>query len=396
MAEALRRQVRAEELTHRLRARTAGRARLRPSRRRGTSLGSAGRSAHGWPSSADDQMPPIERAARAPYLRIEQPDQAVRRLHRAATTSRSRSSSASSSASSGRRAAARPRCCARSPGSTSRRSGRIEQAGQRHLRPAARGARLRHRLPVLRAVPQPHGRQEHRLRAREPARRARRGRRGGSRSCSRWSASRTRATSIRPSSRAASSSGSRSPARWRPRPACCCSTSRSRRSTPRSGRICATRSRQLQRRLGVTTIMVTHDQEEALTMADRIVVMNHGVIDQVGTPLEIYREPATPLRRRLHRHDELPARPGRRPGPGRHRRDRGQPARAARRPRARHAGDARGAARGPAGAGGAVASGRTPSRHGSRASSSWARSCAPIWPSKACPGSTAAPTSRST
>ena len=49
----------------------------------------------------------------------------------------------------------------------------------------------------------------------------------------------------------------------------------------------------LQRRLGVTTVMVTHDQEEALTMADRIVVMNHGVIEQVGTPVEIYRSPAT-------------------------------------------------------------------------------------------------------
>ena len=49
----------------------------------------------------------------------------------------------------------------------------------------------------------------------------------------------------------------------------------------------------LQRRLGVTTIMVTHDQEEALAMADRIVVMNQGVIDQVGTPSEIYRAPAT-------------------------------------------------------------------------------------------------------
>jgi iron(III) transport system ATP-binding protein len=49
----------------------------------------------------------------------------------------------------------------------------------------------------------------------------------------------------------------------------------------------------LQDRLGVTTIMVTHDQEEALTMADRIVVMNHGVIEQVGTPVEIYREPAS-------------------------------------------------------------------------------------------------------
>jgi iron(III) transport system ATP-binding protein len=49
----------------------------------------------------------------------------------------------------------------------------------------------------------------------------------------------------------------------------------------------------LQRRLGVTTVMVTHDQEEALAMADRIVVMNHGVIEQVGTPAEIYAAPAT-------------------------------------------------------------------------------------------------------
>ncbi|MBL8587434.1 MAG: putative 2-aminoethylphosphonate ABC transporter ATP-binding protein [Methylobacteriaceae bacterium] len=53
--------------------------------------------------------------------------------------------------------------------------------------------------------------------------------------------------------------------------------------------------RGLQKRLGVTTIMVTHDQEEALAMADRIVVMNHGVIEQIGAPEEIYRQPATPF-----------------------------------------------------------------------------------------------------
>jgi len=53
--------------------------------------------------------------------------------------------------------------------------------------------------------------------------------------------------------------------------------------------------RSLQRKLGVTTIMVTHDQEEALSVADRIVVMNHGAIEQVGTPLTVYREPATPF-----------------------------------------------------------------------------------------------------
>ncbi len=53
--------------------------------------------------------------------------------------------------------------------------------------------------------------------------------------------------------------------------------------------------RALQQRLGVTTIMVTHDQEEALSMADRVVVMNHGRIEQVGTPREVYELPATPF-----------------------------------------------------------------------------------------------------
>ncbi|MCB1385618.1 MAG: putative 2-aminoethylphosphonate ABC transporter ATP-binding protein [Nitratireductor sp.] len=51
--------------------------------------------------------------------------------------------------------------------------------------------------------------------------------------------------------------------------------------------------KELQRKLGITTIMVTHDQEEGLSMGDRIVVMNHGVIEQVGTPMEVYREPSS-------------------------------------------------------------------------------------------------------
>ncbi|MDI1262802.1 MAG: ABC transporter ATP-binding protein [bacterium] len=50
--------------------------------------------------------------------------------------------------------------------------------------------------------------------------------------------------------------------------------------------------RSLQQRLGLTTIFVTHDQEEANTVCDRIAVMNHGVIQQVGTPKELYEQPA--------------------------------------------------------------------------------------------------------
>jgi len=50
--------------------------------------------------------------------------------------------------------------------------------------------------------------------------------------------------------------------------------------------------KKLQRQLGVTTIYVTHDQVEAMTMGDRIAVINHGVLQQVGTPEEVYNSPA--------------------------------------------------------------------------------------------------------
>ncbi len=53
--------------------------------------------------------------------------------------------------------------------------------------------------------------------------------------------------------------------------------------------------RDLQQRLKITTVMVTHDQEEAQTLADRIVLMNAGRIEQIGTPWQIYNEPATPF-----------------------------------------------------------------------------------------------------
>jgi putative spermidine/putrescine transport system ATP-binding protein len=51
--------------------------------------------------------------------------------------------------------------------------------------------------------------------------------------------------------------------------------------------------RAIQRQLGITTVFVTHDQEEALSISDRIVVMNAGKADQIGTPFEIYNTPST-------------------------------------------------------------------------------------------------------
>jgi spermidine/putrescine transport system ATP-binding protein len=53
--------------------------------------------------------------------------------------------------------------------------------------------------------------------------------------------------------------------------------------------------KRVQHETGTTFVYVTHDQEEALAMSDRIAVMNHGVVDQIGSPREIYEQPATPF-----------------------------------------------------------------------------------------------------
>lgn len=56
-----------------------------------------------------------------------------------------------------------------------------------------------------------------------------------------------------------------------------------------------TEIRRIQQDLGITCLYVTHDQKEALTMSDRIMVMNRGHIDQLGTPMKLYEDPATPF-----------------------------------------------------------------------------------------------------
>ena len=69
--------------------------------------------------------------------------------------------------------------------------------------------------------------------------------------------------------------------------------------------------KRLQADLGVTTIYVTHDQIEAMTLAHRVAIMNRGIVQQIATPRQDIRRPGQSLRRRLHRlaADELP--PGR-------------------------------------------------------------------------------------
>jgi iron(III) transport system ATP-binding protein len=56
-----------------------------------------------------------------------------------------------------------------------------------------------------------------------------------------------------------------------------------------------TEIRRIQKTLGITSVYVTHDQIEAMTLSDRVVVMNQGVIEQIGTPVEVYRYPGSPF-----------------------------------------------------------------------------------------------------
>ena len=171
-------------------------------------------------------------------------------------------------------------------------TGTISIEGTDATKPAGPEAQRRLRVPALRGVQAPDGRPQRGLRPRDPQAAQGRDRRPGRRAAGARAPQAVLAPAARRSSPAASGSGWRWRGRWPWSRPCCCSTSRSARSTPRSARSCATGCAGSTTRCAVTTVFVTHDQEEALEVADEIVVINEGRIEQVGTPDQLYDEPA--------------------------------------------------------------------------------------------------------
>ena len=189
----------------------------------------------------------------------------------------------------------------RSPGS--RRPTRARIVHRRTRTPPACRAQAGHRLrvPALRAV-QAHDRARQRgLRAEHPQAPQGGDRRARGRAARAGPPRAASPTATRPSSRAVSASAWRSPARspWSPRS--CCSTSRSAPSTPRVRKELRAWLRRLHDETHVTTVFVTHDQEEAMEVAEQIVVMNHGGVEQVGSPRDLYEQPANDFVMQLHR-----------------------------------------------------------------------------------------------
>ena len=179
-----------------------------------------------------------------------------------------------------------------------RRAGRAERRRDLPRRAvdhpgAGASPQYRHAVPELRAVSAHDRRREHRLRAGDARHQARRRRRTRRRRVAAGAACRNTATACRGSCRAGSSSASHWPARWSSNRRCCCWTSRSGALDKALRQSMQVELRALQQRLGMTTVMVTHDQDEALTMADRIVIMRDGRIEQVGAPAEVYQRPVS-------------------------------------------------------------------------------------------------------
>ena len=207
------------------------------------------------------------------------------------TASASISPMANSSSWSGRRAAASRRLLRMIAGLEGITGGEIS-IGERVVNDvAAEGARHRDGVPELRALPAHDGRREHGLLADAEERAEGRDRQPRQRAPPRSSASYRCSTAIRASSPAASASASP----WAA-PSCAIpqvflfdeplSNLDAKLRVQMRAEI-----KELHQRLKTTTVYVTHDQIEAMTMADKIVVMHDGIVEQIGAPLELYDRP---------------------------------------------------------------------------------------------------------
>ena len=184
-----------------------------------------------------------------------------------------------------------------------------DPAHHRRLHPAGRGhgharrprpdqgaavqARHRHGVPELRPLPAHDRRRERRLPAADAAHPQGRDQEAGRSRRSPSCASSTSATATRSSSPAASSSASRWPARSSSARNCSSWTSRSAPSTSKLREALQLEIMRISRQLGVTVVYVTHDQEEALVMCDRIAIYNEGRIEQIGSGEDLYERPVS-------------------------------------------------------------------------------------------------------
>ena len=154
--------------------------------------------------------------------------------------------------------------------------------GERHVSMVFESAAL---VPVPGRVPQP------RLGPEGAAAAGGRGAGAGDRPGAAAAAEPAAAAPAGPAVRRASAGWSASARRWSGCRTSSCSTSRWRTWTRRSGSGCAGRSSRWSGRCGVTTFYVTHDQAEALAVADRLALLHEGAVVQVGKPMELYERP---------------------------------------------------------------------------------------------------------
>ena len=149
-------------------------------------------------------------------------------------------------------------------------------------------------VPGRPAVPPPRRARQRRVRAARARNAQGRRQRAGARAAWRGWVSKPSSTPSRTSSPAARPSASRSPARWPSSRGRCCSTSPSPRSMPEPASRCAASSAISSQPSTACGVLVTHDPLEALTLADRIVVIDGGRVVQVGSPDEVRRHPRSP------------------------------------------------------------------------------------------------------